>query len=200
MPMERVNGTSQLSFDLGNLKTDYHKAVSGAGTHMKLEHGKTGESFLSLDFCGGAAVACLGNGGENASAEYNRVVDATAAQMKKLAYVSHTTYRSDVNFELAELLVRNANRILLLDEKTNQWHYKDIESDALSKMSHAIIVNSGKSSNKSLPGRVTDDLEAPRRPRQLSRQFGSTGVRRESQTRGKYYRAKAHTMAILWEH
>ncbi|KAI1840869.1 hypothetical protein JX266_012951 [Neoarthrinium moseri] len=141
--MSRSNVTDRLSHDLGNLNADYHKAECGDGIYMKLEHCKTGESFRSLDFCGGAAVACLGNGGENASAEYVRVADAAAAQMKKLAYVSHTSYRSDVNFDLSELLVRNANRYLVLDEETHQWQYKDIEADESSKLSHAIILNSG---------------------------------------------------------
>ncbi|KAK6854888.1 pyridoxal phosphate-dependent transferase [Apiospora arundinis] len=131
------------SYDLGNLQSDYHKAEVGDGVYMRLENNKTREKFRSLDFCGGAAVSCLGNGGENASAEYVRVVEAAAAQMQKLAYVSHTTYRSDVNFDLSELLVRNANRYLVSDEDTKQRRYKEIETSEASKISHAIIVNSG---------------------------------------------------------
>jgi len=64
--------------------------------------------------------------------------------MNKLAHVSHTTYRTDVDFELSELLVRNANRYLVHDDDTKQWRYNEIETDEASKMSHAIIVNSGE--------------------------------------------------------
>ncbi|KAG8165851.1 hypothetical protein KVR01_004403 [Diaporthe batatas] len=136
-PMDR------LSHDLGNLSTSYHNARCGDGVYVELEHNKTGERFRSLDFCGGASVACFGNGGENASAEYNRVADATVAQIRKLAYVSHTTYQTNVNFDLSELLVRNANRYLVKDEGGTKWRYQDIGGDESSKMSHAIIVNSG---------------------------------------------------------
>ncbi|KAI1856996.1 uncharacterized protein JN550_013489 [Neoarthrinium moseri] len=193
--MSRSNVTDRLSHDLGNLNADYHKAECGDGIYMKLEHCKTGESFRSLDFCGGAAVACLGNGGENASAEYVRVADAAAAQMKKLAYVSHTSYRSDVNFDLSELLVRNANRYLVLDEETHQWQYKDIEADESSKLSHAIILNSGKLFSSFCVEHLVNSLKVPRPLRRRSRQFGSTGEHKESRTKKRSYHEKAHTMA-----
>jgi hypothetical protein len=186
------------SHDLGNLSADYHKAISGDGIYVKLAHKKTGESFRSLDFCGGASVACFGNGGDSASAEYNRVADATVAQIRQLAYVSHTTYRTDINFDLTELLVRNANRYLVRDGGGEQWRYQDIEADESSKMTHAIIVNSGKTTITIQSGSLVDVLEVLRRLRRLSRRSGNIGVSRGSRPREGYSLAKAHTMVILW--
>lgn len=188
--------TNRLSHDLGNLSADYHQALCGDGIYVKLRHKKTGEVFRSLDFCGGASVACFGNGGENASAQYNRVADAAAAQVMKLAYVSHTTYQTDVNFDLSELLAQNANRYLVLDEGGKDWRYQDIEADGDSKMTHAIIVNSGKFRTRIQSHSLIDPLEVPRRPRRLSRRSGSTGVAKGSRIRDGYSRARAHTMGI----
>lgn len=119
--------------------------------------------------------------------------------MQKLAYVSHTTYRTDVNFDLSELLVRNANRYLVSDEDTKQRRYKEIETSEASKISHAIIVNSGEVVNKFKSRLLANTVEAPRPLRQQSKPCGSTGVSKESRTKARYYPARAHTTAILWE-
>lgn len=64
--------------------------------------------------------------------------------MQKLAYVSHTSYRCEINHDLSQRLVQNANRYLVFDEATKQHSYKEIRGSECSKMSHAIIVNSGE--------------------------------------------------------
>lgn len=189
--------TYRLSHDLGNLSADYHEALCGDGVYVKLRHKMTGEVFRSLDFCGGASVACFGNGGEAASAEYSRVADAAAAQVRKLAYVSHTTYQTDVNFDLSELLVQNANRYLVMNKGDKNWRYQAIEADEESKMTHAVIVNSGKCYIKMESCSFIDTLEVLRRPRRQSRRSGNTGVAKGSRTREGYSRVRAHTMEIL---
>ncbi|KAK8134793.1 Aminotransferase [Apiospora sp. TS-2023a] len=100
--------------DLGDLAGALSLAVKGtdngdgahAGLYIEVKDPKANESRNVLDMCGGAAVACLGNG---KTRHTEKVLDAMHEQNKKLSYAAHGFYSSGPARDLAARLLQDAN-------------------------------------------------------------------------------------------